>query len=1271
MWPHGLSSRILARHRSPFRCSFLAVLLAVATTALCPAASRASVVACGQWDELVPTGTPLATLGRGLIYDSSRDRIVAFGVLDSSSLVTPRVVAMSMTGTSTWTDLTTTGTAPSGCSHAIYDATRDRMIVINSCNNAIMDLWALSFTTNSWSQLVVAGTPPSERCGEFAIYDAGRDRIVLGGGTATGVGGMLNDAWVINLTGTPTWTALAPTGTPPVGRYDAAAIYDAPRNRMVMFGGQLEDGTFVNDAWALTLTGGTSWAKLNPSGTLPGGRVYTASIFDSPRNRMVICGGVTSGADVNDVWALSLSGSVAWTRLSPSGPALPNASSHGGVYDSVHQRLVCTGGSGPLTAEVWGMTLSGTVAWSQFLGPARPLPRDNPVFVKDDARARAILFGGSGFSDLWTLSLGATPAWSRVLTAAAAPSLTEATAVVDSLNNRLIVFGGTNGYHDQNGTWALSLTGTPNWTKLSPTGTPPGPRRAAVAIYDRARNRIVVSCGADSVGGQYADTWALSLAGAGAWSELAPDGPDVPFGRRFSAVYDAPRDRMLMVRGYDNYSNLTAGFWQLSFAGGGTWTRMNVGTLPYAQSPWMVLDAAQARVFGSGNVVFDLVSGSDWDLVGEARPNEFANDDYVSAIYDGANARVVTFGGTNQQTARLNGAVRALTFPAGLHSLNVGLHPASGAGGYASADSTWSCFQTGTVVTLTATPAQGFSLAGWSGSASGTANPLVLTMDTDNSVTATLSQPPPVADSWRRVVLDDGALPGMYDGGLIAYDSQRNRLLAIGAYFPPGASASPGFGVWQLLPAAGLADWELISVLSADSLGVRNSMSAAYDPFQDRLLLYGGRINTILDDVWALNFGSMTWTHIAPPSGTGPHLGAHALFDPVRNRLVLYGGQDDLDHPTNDVWVLTLSGTHAWAHVAVAGLRPPALIQQTFVYDSRRDHYLLFGGGSTPDQPVSRDLWSMSFNDSLTGYWTRISMDGAEPAYTAGCGAIYDPLRDRMIVFGGAPTVDGNWLNAHPPSDSVHVLSFKYPYEPRWSRITPDGTLPGPRLGSQTFYDAVDDALVFSSGYRGSFGGGALTGPPETYDGLATADQTFALALGGKYWLDAAPNAPPLGSIARSPAGDAYSPNTVVQLTAVPVPGAAFMGWSGDATGTTNPLSVAMDGDKSILAVFRGITAVTPTALTFVTELAPPAPNPGLAPMRLSFSLARGGNARLSVFDVAGREVAEVARGAFAAGPHSLAWSGASSSGKLGPGLYFVRLVTANRSVTRRFVLLK
>jgi len=65
------------------------------------------------------------------------------------------------------------------------------------------------------------------------------------------------------------------------------------------------------------------------------------------------------------------------------------------------------------------------------------------------------------------------------------------------------------------------------------------------------------------------------------------------------------------------------------------------------------------------------------------------------------------------------------------------------------------------------------------------------------------------------------------------------------------------------------------------------------------------------------------------------------------------------------------------------------------------------------------------------------------------------------------------------------------------------------------------------------------------------------------------------GSVEVNPNLPAYDHGTIVSLAAIPDAGHAFVGWSGDAGGTTNPLDVTMDAAKAITAIFTHTVTVS------------------------------------------------------------------------------------------------
>ncbi len=76
------------------------------------------------------------------------------------------------------------------------------------------------------------------------------------------------------------------------------------------------------------------------------------------------------------------------------------------------------------------------------------------------------------------------------------------------------------------------------------------------------------------------------------------------------------------------------------------------------------------------------------------------------------------------------------------------------------------------------------------------------------------------------------------------------------------------------------------------------------------------------------------------------------------------------------------------------------------------------------------------------------------------------------------------------------------------------------------------------------------------------------------------------GSVTSDPDQVTYGSGTIVSLTATAAEGFEFTGWSGDATGTDNPLLVTMDADKSITATFDVLPSIDVTGVSLDQETA-------------------------------------------------------------------------------------
>jgi len=89
-------------------------------------------------------------------------------------------------------------------------------------------------------------------------------------------------------------------------------------------------------------------------------------------------------------------------------------------------------------------------------------------------------------------------------------------------------------------------------------------------------------------------------------------------------------------------------------------------------------------------------------------------------------------------------------------------------------------------------------------------------------------------------------------------------------------------------------------------------------------------------------------------------------------------------------------------------------------------------------------------------------------------------------------------------------------------------------------------------------------------------------------------------------------------------------------------------------------------------ELLVPWPNPFNPHVTIPFTLAASGPARLSIVDVAGREVAVLSDGLLDEGRHEAQWDGRDGEGRALPsGLYVARLSAGEQIAARKLLLLR
>ena len=261
-----------------------------------------------------------------------------------------------------------------------------------------------------------------------------------------------------------------------------------------------------------------------------------------------------------------------------------------------------------------------------------------------------------------------------------------------------------------------------------------------------------------------------------------------------------------------------------------------------------------------------------------------------------------------------------------------------------------------------------------------------------------------------------------------------------------------------LLPSVASAQW----IWQEVGFPARSGHCAVY---ASGMWIFGGKEgSTLRNDVWML--GGSFWDPVrvsgTPPT---PRAGHTAIYDPVRKRLIVFGGNDGAR--SNEVWALTLdpSSDPTWTQLLPLGTPPSAREGHVAIYDPVGDRMIVFGG---TDGAALNDVWSLSLANPPT--WTLLSPSGPPPSPRQGACAAYDSQRQRILLFGGA--TDSGYGTGIWALDLAGGMA--------WSEIVASGTAPTPRVHASALYDPAADRFLI-------VGGENLTGDFPVLDGAQLA----------------------------------------------------------------------------------------------------------------------------------------------------------------------------------------
>jgi len=282
-------------------------------------------------------------------------------------------------------------------------------------------------------------------------------------------------------------------------------------------------------------------------------------------------------------------------------------------------------------------------------------------------------------------------------------------------------------------------------------------------------------------------------------------------------------------------------------------------------------------------------------------------------------------------------------------------------------------------------------------------------------------------------------------------------------------------GVFALVSMAGTATADVSRTPPSAGPGPQESSAGIYDALRGRVVLFGGWNGAPLGTTWSLRLGRETrWTRLATGGdGPAPRYAASLVYVPNRDLVLLFGGASDGMGATrfNDVWALDLAGKPTWTRVPTEGEPPSGRYGHMAIYDPVGDRMIVFGGYDGAFEP---DVWQLSLAGDPT--WSELSLPGPGPTARDFGTVIYDPLGGRMLLFGGNSVV-----GLAPATAANDVWALGLGAAPAWSRVATRGTPPSPRLLHASFYDPSRQRMVTMGGT----------------DATTWLDDTYALSLDG------------------------------------------------------------------------------------------------------------------------------------------------------------------------------
>ena len=527
------------------------------------------------------------------------------------------------------------------------------------------------------------------------------------------------------------------------------------------------------------------------------------------------------------------------------------------------------------------------------------------------------------------------------------------------------------------------------WRQVAAQAQSALPGRVGLAtVYDTGQKEIVAFGGAGTAGA-LGETWVL---GGGHWSQLTIAGPSARVGH--GMVFDAGRNVAVLFGGAAA-SGFVNDTWEFN-AATKTWTQVTTTGTPSPRGAFvMAYDAGRGVVVLFGGYGAGGFLNETWEYNGATRtwtqvataaaPTPRAGS---GLAYDAALGKSVLFGGLDANLDALNDT-------------------------WTYDGANWTQVCAACAPPVRAALGMAYDPAGRVLLFGGANSHVDVSAVTSNTGVDTVRHNDLWAfdgTTWTELAADNPAAgPSKRAGMGVSFDPQRSALVVVS-------------GLSALALESDTWTWTGSWAATATApLTARSQQAVALDTRRGVAIMYGG---TGADTVTWL-YDGLAWRPAAF-AGPGARVAPAMAYDQGRGLVVLFGGSRS-GAPLPDTWVF--DGT-SWTNLSTTGA-PPARSGAAMVYDSLLGRIVMFGGQGA--SAALNDTWEYS---TATATWTQVSTSAAPPA-RSGAAVTYDPVRAKVVLFGGGGGLADTWTfdgtawsqvtTAHAPAGrSGAALAYEY-----------------------------------------------------------------------------------------------------------------------------------------------------------------------------------------------------------------------------------------------------